>query len=132
MFGWIRQAMLFTVLRKLAAETVIDRQAQFGAAYQDVAALRARSFATIEALVAGASSGPQVSIDKLLLSQAERSVQDVVVAHLPVAVDDGREDWAERLHDFVHSRTATIYGGSAEIQRTIVADQVLELRGVRS
>jgi len=132
MFGWIRQAILFSILRRLAAEASIRRPAQFGAAYQDLAALRARSFATIEALVAGASSGPQVSIDKLLLSQAERSVQDIVVATLPVAVDDGREDWTERLHDYVHSRTATIYGGSAEIQRTIIADQVLELRGVRS
>jgi hypothetical protein len=42
-----------------------------------------------------------------------------------VAVDDGRGDWGERLHDFIHSRSASIYGGSAEIQQTIVARKVL-------
>ena len=32
--------------------------------------------------------------------------------------------------DFMFSRAASIYGGAAEIQRNIVADQLLGLRGL--
>jgi alkylation response protein AidB-like acyl-CoA dehydrogenase len=35
-------------------------------------------------------------------------------------MDRWREEWW-------YSRTATIYGGSAEVQRSIVADRVLQL-----
>jgi acyl-CoA dehydrogenase len=128
MFGWVRQAAMHDVLRRVDLARTPEVAPALGAAFQDVTALRLRSFATIEALNAGASSGPQVSIDKLLLSQAERSVQDVANAAAPVAVDDGNPDWDERVHDFLHSRSAPIYGGSAEIQRTIIANSVLELR----
>jgi len=131
MFGWIRQAAMLVLLRELADRLPEGSRPAFGAAYQDVAALRLRSLATIEALNAGRSSGPQVSIDKLLLSTAERSVQDLLDAVRPVAIDDRAEDWETRLYDYLHSRSAPIYGGSEEIQRGIVASQILELRGRR-
>ncbi|WP_431521585.1 acyl-CoA dehydrogenase family protein [Actinomadura madurae] len=99
-----------------------------GAAYQDVIALRLRSLGTLRALAAGRSDGPQVSIDKLLLSRAERSVHELAHRMRPVGVDDGTPGWRGRVHEYLHSRSAPIYGGSAEIQRTIIADQILQLR----
>lgn len=128
MFGWVRQAAMHEILRGIDIGAHPEFTAAFGAAYQDVTALRLRSFATIDALNSDASSGPQVSIDKLLLSTAERTVQDLVNAVTPLAVDDGDDHWDVRLHDFIHSRSAPIYGGSAEIQRTIIANQILSLR----
>jgi alkylation response protein AidB-like acyl-CoA dehydrogenase len=126
-FAWLRQSVLHATLRGM--DVPDDRWAleRFGSAYQDVIALRLRSLATIRALAAGLSSGPQVSVDKLLLSRAERSVQDLIDVLQPVAIDEGASNWDERVHDFLHSRTASIYGGSAEVQRTIVATQILGL-----
>ncbi|GGL12672.1 acyl-CoA dehydrogenase family protein [Nocardia jinanensis] len=126
-FAWLRQAVLHATLRGLDAGGERWGLERFGSAYQDVTALRLRSLATIRALAAGRSSGPQVSVDKLLLSRAERSVQDLSDLLRPVAIDDGAPDRDERVHDFLHSRSASIYGGSAEVQRTIVATQILGL-----
>jgi alkylation response protein AidB-like acyl-CoA dehydrogenase len=127
MYAWLRQGVLHGILRELDPGTDRARMSRLGEAYQDVAALRLRSLDTIRALADGVSDGPQVSIDKLLLSRAERSVYDLADATWPVAVDDGSPQWPERLHDFLHSRVAPIYGGSAQIQRTIIATQILGL-----
>ncbi|WP_412519821.1 acyl-CoA dehydrogenase family protein [Actinomadura madurae] len=124
MFSWLRQAALLGLLRQLPPGDDPGR----GAAYQDVIALRLRSLGTLRALAAGRSDGPQVSIDKLLLSRAERSVHELAHRMRPVGVDDGTPGWRGRLHEYLHSRSAPIYGGSAEIQRTIIADQILQLR----
>ncbi|MCQ0013736.1 acyl-CoA dehydrogenase family protein [Actinomadura madurae] len=124
MFSWLRQAALLGLLRQLPPGDGPGR----GAAYQDVIALRLRSLGTLRALAAGRSDGPQVSIDKLLLSRAERSVHELAHRMRPVGVDDGTPGWRGRVHEYLHSRSAPIYGGSAEIQRTIIADQILQLR----
>jgi len=127
MFAWLRQAALHGILARLEIgddPVALDR---FGAAFQDVSALRLRALSTLRALAAGRSDGPQVSIDKLLLSRAERSTHELANALRPVAVDDGSESWAEHLHEYLHSRSAPIYGGSAEVQRTIIAGQILAL-----
>ncbi|HVW42411.1 MAG TPA: acyl-CoA dehydrogenase family protein [Amycolatopsis sp.] len=123
MFAWLRQAALLGMLRRLPEAD----DPGYGAAYQDVIALRLRSLGTLRALSAGRSDGPQVSIDKLLLSRAERSVHELAHRIQPVGVDDATADWEGRVHEYLHSRSAPIYGGSAEIQRTIIATQILQL-----
>lgn len=127
MFAWLRQAALLGLLRRMPTGDDPDLVARYGAAYQDVIALRLRSLGTLRALATGRSDGPRVSIDKLLLSRAERSVHELAHRIAPVGVDDGTADWESRVHEYLHSRSAPIYGGSAEIQRTIIATQILEL-----
>jgi hypothetical protein len=122
---------LHSVLSEIAASPGAQSEVNapaLGRAYQDVTALRIRSLATITALDNGTCSGPQVSIDKLLLSRAERSVHDLLDRVEPIAVNwPGDCDWEVRSFDFLHSRSASIYGGSAEIQKTVVATGVLGL-----
>jgi alkylation response protein AidB-like acyl-CoA dehydrogenase len=71
----------------------------------------------------------ETSIDKLLLVQAELSVFDVARRTLaPVLETDDTAELGEWWRsEFLYSRAAPIYGGSQEIQRTLVAQRLLGL-----
>jgi alkylation response protein AidB-like acyl-CoA dehydrogenase len=130
MYAWLRQASLTNTVRRLApsASGNVANERQLGSVIQDVVALRARSRKTIGALARGVECGPRVSIDKLLLARAEKSVQDLASVLESVAIDTSLEaDWTLRTYEYLHSRVASIYGGSSEIQKTIVATQLLGL-----
>jgi alkylation response protein AidB-like acyl-CoA dehydrogenase len=68
--------------------------------------------------------GARSSIDKLLLADAEVGVWDAVRRQLGASFEfDPDLAWLRR--EFLFSRAAPIYGGSQEIQRTLVAQRVL-------
>ena len=102
--------------------------AELGAAVQLLAAFRARSRRTQYRLDAGERLGPETSIDKVLVAAAEQAVFDLVEAGLAPQVllgdDPGATQWRS---EYLFSRAATIYGGTAEIQRNIIARRLLEL-----
>src|SRR4051812_8377852 len=90
-------------------------------------ALRARSRATQHRLAAGARLGPETSVDKILLATTEQAVFDLVAAALDdVLVGDDPVSGRWRS-EYLYSRAATIYGGSAEIQRNVLARRILDL-----
>jgi alkylation response protein AidB-like acyl-CoA dehydrogenase len=127
---WQRIAFLYRRLEQ-AVEVAPDddRTAEvIGHAYLDLHALRARSRATQRRLAAGETLGAETSVDKILVSTAEQATYDAVRRVLPGAVelDDRRHDvpWRE---DYLYSRAATIYGGTLEVQRNIVARRLLDL-----
>ena len=73
--------------------------------------------------------GAETSIDKVLLATAEQAVFDLVADGLRrrgrrSATTPPSERWRT---EFLYSRAATIYGGSAEIQRNIIARRLLDL-----
>ena len=128
---WQRASWLLHHLGELAAMAdTSDATAQrlIGLAYADVFALRARSRTTQRQVAAGDLRGAESSIDKILIATADQAVFDAARQVLPgvVEFDDGpladrfRKEWA-------YSRAATIYGGTSEIQRDIVASRLLEL-----
>jgi alkylation response protein AidB-like acyl-CoA dehydrogenase len=91
-------------------------------------ALRARSRATQRRLAAGATLGPETSVDKVLVATAEQAVFDLVGDGLGPEVTLADDPVSERWRsEFLYARAATIYGGSAEIQRNIIARRLLEL-----
>jgi alkylation response protein AidB-like acyl-CoA dehydrogenase len=69
--------------------------------------------------------GPEGSVDKLLMAATEqnlaRTAMDLVG---PSALVDDGDDW---FADYLYSRAATIYGGTAQIQRNIIAEHCLGL-----
>ncbi len=80
----------------------------------------------IAALEAGAVDA--LSSDKILLATTEQTVFDLAAASLTEAVVTGDDPAAEHWRsEYLYSRAATIYGGSAEIQRNIVARRLLDL-----
>jgi alkylation response protein AidB-like acyl-CoA dehydrogenase len=127
---WHRAAYLQQRLGRLVAaapEGSLDATA-LGETTQLLWAFRARSRATQRRLAAGEELGPETSVDKVLLATAEQAVFDLVAeglgAEVVLADDPASERWRA---EFLYSRAATIYGGSAEIQRNIIARRLLDL-----
>jgi alkylation response protein AidB-like acyl-CoA dehydrogenase len=106
-----------------------DRNAEIvGNAYLQLHALRARSRDTQHRLAAGATLGAETSIDKILVAIGEHSTYDAVRRLLPGVVETGDGAEAEMWrNEYLYSRAATIYGGTAEVQRNIVARRLLDL-----
>lgn len=129
---WQRIAYLYRRLERLVeAAPVDDRAAEaVGDAYVQLHAVRARSRATQHRLAAGATLGAETSIEKILLAGAEQSLYDAARQLLPgmIELDEGPAGEVWRT-EYLYSRAATIYGGTAEVQRNIVARRLLDLGG---
>ena len=127
---WQRIAFLYRRLEQLVAVVPDDDRASevVGNAYVQLHALRARSRLTQHRLAAGATLGAETSIDKVLVATAEHAVYDAVRRLLPGAVemDDSTAGTLWRS-EYLYSRAATIYGGTAEVQRNIIARRLLDL-----
>ncbi len=127
---WHRAAHLHRRLQSLLEVVPQDTldPAVVGEVAQLLYALRSRSRTTQYRLAAGDSLGPETSIDKVLMATAEQAVFDLVVDGLGPAIalsdDLDSERWRR---EFLYSRAATIYGGTAEIQRNIIARRLLGL-----
>lgn len=127
---WQRVAYLYARLKRLVeAVPADDRTAEVvGNAYLELFALRARSRATQHHLAETGTIGAETSIDKLLVASTEQTVFDAVRRLLPGTVETGDGGAAELWrNEYLYSRAATIYGGSAEVQRNIIARRLLEL-----
>jgi len=115
-------------------ELLLDRaegtrsEAALGEAYQLLWAFRARSKTTQERIAGGDLPGPEASVDKIMIAAAEQAVFDTAREMLcgGMETDDTpagrswRREWA-------YSRAASIYGGTSEIQKDIVAARLLGL-----
>jgi len=127
---WHRAAYLHRRLQGLldvVPEDALDPTA-VGEVAQLLASLRARSRATQHRLARGERLGPETSIDKVLVATAEQAVFDLVADGLGPAVTIGDDPASARWRrEYLYSRAATIYGGTAEIQRNIIARRLLDL-----
>ena len=127
---WQRIAYLYRRLQMLVDVAPDDDRAAevVGNAFLQLHALRARSRATQHRLAAGGTLGAETSIEKVLLATAEQSLYDAVRRLLPgtVEMDDGiaGEMWRG---EYLYSRASTIYGGTVEVQRNIIARRLLDL-----
>jgi len=121
---WQRIAYLYSRFDELIAEVCDPDEYELGAAYLALHTLRCRSRATQHRLADGESLGPQTSIDKVLLAGAEQRLYDTVRDLLPGTLELDDTPWRS---EFLYSRAATIYGGTAEIQRNIIARRLLDL-----
>jgi alkylation response protein AidB-like acyl-CoA dehydrogenase len=80
---------------------------------------------SVGARLASAAPGPEGSIDKLLMIRTEQELLHIAVDLLGTSVWTGGEP--EWLHSYIWSRAASIYGGTEQIQKGIVATRVLGL-----
>lgn len=133
MYAWMRQAWCLHQLEMLRPYITDARfERDFGAAYGRVTALRMVARRTLRRLGEGDFVGPEVSVDKLLLSSSEQAVlnlaRDVLRGRFEL---DDSPDMARWRGDYFYTRSSSIYGGAAEIQRDIVAQRVLGLPRAR-
>jgi len=124
---WQRIAYLYSRFDALIAE-VSDQGAsvddEMGETYLALHTLRCRSAATQKRLADGHRLGPDTSIDKVLLATAEQRLYDTAHDLLSGGIELEDSPWRT---EYLYSRAATIYGGTAEVQRNIIARRLLDL-----
>ena len=131
---WHRGALLHRRFSDLVAQVSAsgdrsDASAQaIGQVLLSIVAFRSRSRDTQYRLASGQPLGVETSIDKILITSAEQQLFETARDLLPgvIEFDDGLEAEMWRT-DYLYSKAASIYGGTAEIQRNIVARRLLDL-----
>ncbi|OBI40707.1 acyl-CoA dehydrogenase [Mycobacterium kyorinense] len=122
---WQRIAYLYSRFDRLISQATDPDDSALGSAYLALHTLRCRSRATQHRLAEDQTRlGPETSIDKVLLATAEQRLYDTARDLLPGVIELDESDWRT---EFLYSRAATIYGGTAEIQRNIIARRLLDL-----
>jgi len=127
---WHRCAYLQRRLERLLAAVPPGalNAAEVGEVAQSLLAFRARSRITQYRMAEGQQLGAETSIDKVLVATAEQDVMDLAAHGLAPDVLIGDDARSERWRaEYMYSRAATIYGGTAEIQRNIIARRLLDL-----
>jgi alkylation response protein AidB-like acyl-CoA dehydrogenase len=127
---WQRTAYLARRLQRLVeAAPDDDRTAEIlGEVFVQLHALRARSRETQHRLADGATLGAETSIDKVLVSTAEQVLYDAARRILPGVVElDDTVLGSTWRSEYLYSRASTIYGGTIEVQRNIIARRLLDL-----
>jgi alkylation response protein AidB-like acyl-CoA dehydrogenase len=106
-------------------------QATLAKALIEIEVLRHHASRTMSAFLNGGAVGPESSGVKLLMAEAEQRLGMAALEVLGEAVtapaddaSDEAEFWRER---YLYSRAASVYGGTQQIQRDIIADRLLEL-----
>lgn len=137
MYGYAalnKSLMELSRVREYMVERAVGQSAweKFARVYVEVITAQARAASNVRRLAAGEAIGPESSIDKLLFSEAERDVNDLImdIARDHIMVDPLGADPAELdtvRAEWWYSRAATIMGGTAEVQRGIIADHLLGL-----
>lgn len=137
MYGYGVTTKLLTLLSRLRDSmerngSAPSERERFAQVFTTVLTAQARSANTVRKLAGGGTLGPDSSIDKLLFTNAEKDVSDLILdvqrrqlvtgvgSDGAAEVDAGRAEWW-------YSRAATIMGGTVEVQRGIVADHILRL-----
>jgi alkylation response protein AidB-like acyl-CoA dehydrogenase len=129
-----RQVTLRTWLDRLVADaadtnrdgrsTLTDEstQATLGRVLVEIEVLRHHATRTMSAFLSGGAVGPESSGVKLLMARAEQALGLAAIEVLGDAAAGAF--WHER---YLYSRAASVYGGTQQIQRNIIADRVLAL-----
>jgi alkylation response protein AidB-like acyl-CoA dehydrogenase len=127
---WHRGAQLHERLRALLTEVPDGRLTaqSVGEAFLALYTFRARSRQTQYRMAAGETLGAETSVDKVLLAAADQAIFDLAAEALPerLLLGDDAESQEWRA-EYMFSRAATIYGGTAEVQRNVIARRLLDL-----
>jgi alkylation response protein AidB-like acyl-CoA dehydrogenase len=110
-----------------------DPQAQAALAQSliGIEVLRHHAYRTVGEFLNGGAVGPESSSVKLLMAEAEQRLAATALEVLGPSLQHGDvaniaddEFWHET---YLYSRAASVYGGTGQIQRNIIADRILEL-----
>jgi alkylation response protein AidB-like acyl-CoA dehydrogenase len=120
--------------RTLGGSALIeDPQAQVALARAliGIEVLRHHAYRTVGEFLSGGAVGSDSSSVKLLMAEAEQRLAATALELLGPTIEHGapaerdeNEFWQET---YLYSRAASVYGGTRQIQRNIIADRVLRL-----
>jgi alkylation response protein AidB-like acyl-CoA dehydrogenase len=116
-------------LAQQAAAGSLRREGSLGvalaSAYVDVEVLRLQVLRALSRRMKGEGSEAEASIEKLLMTRTDQGLAHAAMDLAGSAPLLG--DAPALLHQYLWSRAASVYGGSSQIQRTIVANTLLGL-----
>jgi alkylation response protein AidB-like acyl-CoA dehydrogenase len=131
---WVDRAV------RAAAERTIDgaplaedpeAQVALARALIGVEVLRHHAYRTVGEFLSGGAVGPDSSSVKLLMAEAEQRLAATALEVLGPTLAHGEPDQAGEdafwYETYLYSRAATVYGGTQQIQRDIIAGRVLGL-----
>ncbi len=72
----------------------------------------------------GIAHGPEGSVDKLLMTEAEQAVGHAAISVGGAASAGGDDTW---LRVYLYSRAQSVMGGTSQIKRNLIASRILEL-----
>jgi alkylation response protein AidB-like acyl-CoA dehydrogenase len=131
---WLDRAVRVAAERTLDGEPLIDDpevQVTLARALIGIEVLRHHAYRTVGEFLNGGAVGPDSSSVKLLMAEAEQrlaatalEVLGETLQHAEPAEFAENEFWYET---YLYSRAASVYGGTQQIQRNIIADRVLGL-----
>ena len=101
---------------------------QLAWAWTHVEIMRFRGLQILSALSESRDPGPSGSIHKIFWSEYQRRMAEIALEIVgPDSTIVGDRGWSRWQRTFLTSRSHTIWGGTAEIQRNIVGEKVLGL-----
>lgn len=115
-------AELVDQLRERRDEPAV--QQTLGRIAANLEVLRMHSLRSLSARVCGGAPGPESSIDKLLMTEVEQHLMGASLQLLRDRTTRPRAEWFDR---YLYARAGSIYGGSAQIQKNILAQRMLGL-----
>jgi alkylation response protein AidB-like acyl-CoA dehydrogenase len=131
---WLDRAVRVASERTVDGDPLIDdpgAQVALARAAIAVEVLRHHAYRTVGEFLNGGAVGSDSSSVKLLMAEAEQRLAATVlellgptIEHAEPGADDEDGFWHET---YLYSRAASVYGGTQQIQRSIIADRVLAL-----
>jgi len=131
---WLDRLVRTAARREQGGEPLLeDPQAQIALARARIGieVLRHHAYRTVGEFLSGGAVGPESSSVKLLMAEAEQRLAETALELLGPSLHE-----ADPMHDaedsfwqetYLYSRAASVYGGTRQIQRNIIADRVLAL-----
>ena len=129
---WLDRAVRVAAERTVDGEPLLEdpgTQVALARALIGVEVLRHHAYRTVGEFLNGGAVGPESSSVKLLMAEAEQRLAATALEVLGTTFEhaeavDEDEFW---LETYLYSRAASVYGGTQQIQRNIIADRVLAL-----
>jgi alkylation response protein AidB-like acyl-CoA dehydrogenase len=131
---WLDRAVSVAARRELDGRPMLEDpqvQTALARALIGVEVLRHHAYRTVGEFLSGGAVGPESSSVKLLMAEAEQRLAATVLDVLGPTLLSGDPDQAPEndfwYETYLYSRAASVYGGTRQIQRDIIADRILSL-----
>jgi alkylation response protein AidB-like acyl-CoA dehydrogenase len=131
---WLDRAVATAAERRVDGEALLDdpeAQVALARALVGIEVLRHHAYRTVGEFLNGGAVGPDSSSVKLLMAEAEQRLAATALEVLGTTLQHAEPEqlaedafWQET---YLYSRAATVYGGTQQIQRDIIAGRVLGL-----
>ena len=123
----IRRAFLGVLSTRRTRSSTATKRQQIARAFTTMRLLDWEIDAVVARLHAGVAPGPESALTKRLLTEAEQEVMALAFDELDIASMAWSEPARPAIAEYLYSRAASIYGGTSEIQRNLIAERLLGL-----